>query len=94
MPKGNYLTKPQFGTNWENPTEVAAAAWLEQHCGETGEAVTRSLADLIRFEIKQERERDHGRDAPRCPQCGDRATHQTPDGTWWDGNAHYWRDAP
>lgn len=29
---------------------------------------------------------------PKCPQCGDEATYQTPDGTWWDGNAHHWRE--
>jgi hypothetical protein len=28
---------------------------------------------------------------PKCPQCGDEATYRTPDGTFWDGNAHYWR---
>lgn len=28
----------------------------------------------------------------RCPKCGDLPTYQTPDGTYWDGNAHYWRD--
>lgn len=28
---------------------------------------------------------------PRCPQCGEVATYQTPDGTFWDGNAHSWR---
>ncbi len=28
---------------------------------------------------------------PSCPQCGDLATYQTPDGTYWDGNAHFWR---
>lgn len=27
----------------------------------------------------------------RCPKCGELATHRTPDGTWWDSNAHYWR---
>lgn len=27
----------------------------------------------------------------RCPKCGDAPTHQTPDGTYWDGNAHSWR---
>lgn len=26
-----------------------------------------------------------------CPQCGDAPTYQTPDGTWWDSSAHYWR---
>lgn len=28
---------------------------------------------------------------PECPQCGEEATYQTPDGTFWDSNAHYWR---
>jgi hypothetical protein len=28
---------------------------------------------------------------PICPQCGEAATYQTPDGTFWDGYAHYWR---
>jgi hypothetical protein len=27
----------------------------------------------------------------RCPKCGDLPTYQTPDGTYWDGNAHFWR---
>ena len=32
-----------------------------------------------------------GERLPACPKCGEAATYQTPDGTWWDGNAHYWR---
>lgn len=28
---------------------------------------------------------------PKCPQCGRTATYQTPDGTFWDAMAHYWR---
>jgi hypothetical protein len=28
---------------------------------------------------------------PKCPQCGQEATYQTPDGTFWDGDAHHWR---
>jgi hypothetical protein len=27
-----------------------------------------------------------------CPQCGDKPTYRTPDGTFWDSNAHHWRD--
>lgn len=30
-------------------------------------------------------------DLPTCPKCGEAATYQTPDGTWWDSNGHYWR---
>ena len=26
-----------------------------------------------------------------CPRCGETATYQTPDKTFWDSNAHYWR---
>ena len=32
-------------------------------------------------------------DHPKCPKCGEEATYQTPDGTFWDSSAHYWRDA-
>lgn len=28
-----------------------------------------------------------------CPKCGEAPTHQTPDGTFWDSSAHYWRRA-
>ena len=28
---------------------------------------------------------------PKCPQCGEEATHLDPSGTYWDANAHYWR---
>lgn len=31
---------------------------------------------------------------PKCPKCGELATHRTPDGTLWDGNAHFWREEP
>lgn len=31
-------------------------------------------------------------DLPTCPKCGEAATYQTPDGIWWDGNAHYWKE--
>lgn len=27
----------------------------------------------------------------RCPKCGEAPTYQTPDGTWWDSSAHFWR---
>lgn len=30
-------------------------------------------------------------DVPVCPQCLEDATYQTPDGTYWDSNAHHWR---
>lgn len=30
---------------------------------------------------------------PSCPTCGKEATYQTPDGTFWDSNAHYWRQS-
>lgn len=26
-----------------------------------------------------------------CPRCGEAATYRTPDGTYWDRHAHYWR---
>ncbi len=26
-----------------------------------------------------------------CPQCGEAATYQAPDGTFWCASAHYWR---
>jgi hypothetical protein len=26
-----------------------------------------------------------------CPRCAELATYQTPDKTFWDSNAHYWR---
>jgi hypothetical protein len=26
-----------------------------------------------------------------CPRCGETATYQTPDKTFWDSQAHYWR---
>lgn len=28
----------------------------------------------------------------KCPTCGEDATYQTPDGTYWCSGAHYWRD--
>jgi hypothetical protein len=31
---------------------------------------------------------------PKCPECGEQATYQTPDGTYWDSAAHYWRMSP
>lgn len=61
MPKGGYLTKPQFGTPRDG-VESAAAAWLEANVGTTGEGVMRSLADLIKLEIK--RSKDPGRPVP------------------------------
>jgi len=32
-------------------------------------------------------------DHPKCPKCGEPATYQTPDGTFWDSSAHFWREA-
>ena len=26
-----------------------------------------------------------------CPKCGEAATYQTPDGTYWCSSAHFWR---
>lgn len=48
---GEYLTKPQF-PGARDRVERTAAEWLEAHTGETGETVMRSLADLIKQEIK------------------------------------------
>lgn len=50
MPKGDYLTKPMFGTPADG-IEQAAADWLEVHVGEYGEAVMRSLAELIKAHV-------------------------------------------
>lgn len=30
---------------------------------------------------------------PICPSCIERATYQTPDGTFWCANGHYWRNS-
>ena len=30
----------------------------------------------------------------RCPECNERPTYRTPDDTWWDSNAHFWRIIP
>ncbi len=48
MPKGDYLTKPQFGKPSNDPIEQAAQAWLEANVGTSGEVVMKSLADMIR----------------------------------------------
>lgn len=61
MPKGDYLTKPQF-PGAIGHIERIAAEWLEAYAGQTGEAVMRSLADLIKLEIK--RSNDPGRPVP------------------------------
>lgn len=50
MPKGDYLTKPLFGSP-RDAIEQAAADWLEVHVGEYGEPIMRSLADLIKAHI-------------------------------------------
>lgn len=50
MPKGDYLTKPMFGTPRDG-IEQAALDWLEVHVGEYGETVMRSLADLIKAHV-------------------------------------------
>ena len=31
--------------------------------------------------------------SPKCPSCGSDPTYQTPDGTFWDSEAHYWRES-
>lgn len=54
MPKGDYLTKPMFGAPRDD-VERAARDWLEVHVGEYGEDVMRSLADLIKSELKRNR---------------------------------------
>lgn len=57
----HYLTKPMFGTPQDH-IERIAANWLEAHGGQYGETVMRSLADLIKLEIK--RAKDPGRPVP------------------------------
>lgn len=47
MAKGDYLTKPQFGTP-KDDIERTACAWLEANVGTTGEAVMQSLATVMR----------------------------------------------
>lgn len=47
MAKGDYLTKPRFGKPADD-IEQKAADWLEANCGYEGEAVMKSLAELIR----------------------------------------------
>lgn len=61
MSKGDYLTKPMF-PGARDHIERIAADWLETHSGEYGEVVMRSLADLIKLEIK--RANDPGRPVP------------------------------
>lgn len=49
MAKGDYLTKPQFGTP-RDEIERKVADWLEANVGMTGESVMRSLANLVRLQ--------------------------------------------
>lgn len=50
MAKGDYLTKSQFGTP-RDAIEQAAHNWLEANVCVTGEAIMRSLADLIKAHV-------------------------------------------
>lgn len=51
MAKGDYLTKPQFGTP-KDDIERAACTWLEANVGTTGETVMQSLTAVMRGLIR------------------------------------------
>ncbi len=53
------------------------------------------LQDLMVDAEREEVEKSKGEPEDRrrrCPKCGEAATYQTPDGVFWDSNAHYWKE--
>lgn len=54
---------------------------IRYFCDECAEERRRNVGNTTRLESL----------LPKCPDCGEIATYQTPDGAYWDSWAHYWR---
>lgn len=77
----------KFGTSRDASTALARAA-IEAMREPTEAMIKKGSIGMATAEEDMEMASEN-----RCPKCGDLPTYQTPDGTYWDGNAHFWRIA-